>query len=186
MRIAKYKEFVMRWEGSMGRDTVDSSSKYPCPTPFNGKTGWHTVKGVTYAAWVRVFGKNNDARFFAMNDDDWFNVFKTSFWSKVRCSEFSNFSISVLVCEIAWVCGVGQAPKSLQRAIKNCGKDIIVDGIIGNTTIRLANDIDPVVLFDAIQAERERFFRSISKGKNVKFLKGWLNRVNDATKNFRP
>jgi hypothetical protein len=73
----KYVKFVYKWEGGLSRDKADSASKFPCPTPHNGLTGWHTNIGITYAVWKGMYGKNNDARFFAMGADDWWNVFKT-------------------------------------------------------------------------------------------------------------
>jgi lysozyme family protein len=59
---------------------------------------------------------------------------------------------------------------------------------LGNKTIAAANSIPPQVLFDALTTERERFFRYIGRpgSKNAKFLKGWLNRLADYKKTFRP
>jgi lysozyme family protein len=87
---------------------------------------------------------------------------------------------------MAWGSGAKQAVKSLQQAILNCGVTVVKDGIIGNNTIKAANSIEPRVLFDALTSERERFFRAIGKGKNAKFLRGWLRRLEDYKNTFRP
>jgi len=60
--------------------------------------------------------------------------------------------------------------------------------MLGNKTIAAANSIAPQVLFDALTNERERFFRYIGRPgtKNSKFLKGWMNRLDDYRKTFRP
>jgi len=184
--INKYIAFTKKWEGGLSRDTADSASKYPCPTPYNGKTGWHTNVGITYKVWASMFGKGNDARFFAMNAEDWFNVFKTLYWNSVRADEFKSINVAIFVTGMAWGSGSKQAVKSLQVSIEKCGVKCDVDGIIGNNTIKAANSIDPTKLFDALTNERERFFRAIGVGKNAKFLKGWLNRLNDYRKTFRP
>ena len=184
--IEKYIAFTRKWEGGLSRDVNDSASKHPCPTPFLGKNGYHTNIGITYAVWVKMFGKNNDTRFYAMKAEDWFNVFKTLYWNGVRADEFKSQNIAIFVTGMAWGSGAKQAVKSLQQAILNCGVTVVKDGIIGNNTIKAANSIEPQVLFDALTSERERFFRAIGKGKNAKFLKGWLNRLADYKKTFRP
>ena len=186
--IEKYIQFVLKWEGGMSRDKSDSASSFPCPTLYNKVGGWHTVKGITYAVWCNFYGKNKDQRFFEMNADDWFNVFKTLYWNSVRADEFKSINVAIFVTGMCWGSGKSQAVTSLQRAISNCGVAIDKDGILGNTTIRLANSLEPRVLFDALTAERERFFRAIGRpnSKNAKFLKGWLNRLEDYKKTFRP
>ena len=69
--INDYVAFTKKWEGGLSRDVSDSASKNPCPTPFNGKSGWHTNVGITYAVWRSEFGKDNDVRFFEMNNKDY-------------------------------------------------------------------------------------------------------------------
>jgi len=184
--IEKYVKFTKKWEGGLSRDKNDSASSYPCPTPFNGKTGYHTNVGITYKAWVSFFGTDNDARFFAMNSEDWFKIFKKGYWDGVRGDAYNSQNIAIFVTGMAWGSGVRQASKSLQVAINHCGKQCDVDGIIGVKTILLANSIEPKKLFDALTNERERFFYAIGVGKNAKFLTGWLNRLNDYRFTFRP
>jgi lysozyme family protein len=184
--IEKYVAFTKRWEGGLSRDVNDSASSFPCPTPFNGKSGWHTNIGITYAVWRKMYGSAKDARFFAMSSEDWWNVFKTLYWNGVRGDEFKSINIAIFVTGMAWGSGKKQAVKSLQQAIINCGVKVDKDGILGNQTINAANSIDPRQLFDALTTERERFFRAIGVGKNAKFLKGWLNRLEDYKKTFRP
>jgi lysozyme family protein len=89
---------------------------------------------------------------------------------------------------MAWGSGKKQAVMSLQQAIINCGVAVDKDGVLGNKTISAANSIEPTKLFDALTAERERFFRYIGRPgtKNAKFLNGWMNRLTDYRKTFRP
>lgn len=186
--IKKYVAFTKKWEGGLSRDTADSASKYPCPTKHDGKSGWHTNVGITYAAWVEYFGTNKDDRFFAMNAEDWFKIFKKGYWDGVKGDQFKSQNIAIIVTGVAWGSGVKQAGMTLQRAILNCGSFVDKDGVIGKHTISAANSIDPRKLFDALIAERERFFKAIGRpgSKNAKFLKGWLRRLADYKKTFRP
>jgi lysozyme family protein len=186
--IDKYIEFTKRWEGGLSRDKADSASKTPCPTPYKGLGGYHTNIGITYAVWKNMYGSANDTRFFSMNNEDWFNVFKTLYWNTVRASEFDSQNVAIFVTGMAWGSGKKQAVTSLQQAILNCSIKVDKDGVLGNKTIAAANSIPPQVLFDALTTERERFFRYAGRpgSKNAKFLKGWLNRLADYKKTFRP
>lgn len=186
--IEKYVEFTKKWEGGLSRDKADSASSTPCPTLYKGLGGYHTNVGITYIVWKKMYGAKNDQRFFDMNSEDWFNVFKTLYWNGVRGDEYISKNVAIFVTGMAWGSGKKQAVKSLQTAIKNCGVEISIDSVLGNTTIRLANSIEPQKLFDALTTERERFFRYIGRPgtKNSKFLKGWLNRLNSYKENFRP
>lgn len=184
--IEKYIKFVKKWEGGLSRDKNDSASSFPCPTPYNGKTGWHTNAGITYAAWVNFYGNTKDADFYRMPSDMWFNIFKKGYWDKVRGDSYISKNIAIFVTGMAWGSGSKQAATSLQRAINMCGVKIEIDGAIGPLTIGAANAIEPRKLFDALANERERFFYAIGVGKNTKFLRGWLNRLEDYKKTFRP
>lgn len=184
--IEKYVKFTKKWEGGLSKDKSDSASAFPCPTPYKGILGYHTNAGVTYKTWVSFFGKDNDQRFFTMNADDWFHIFKQGYWDSVRGDAFNSQNIAVIVTGMAWGSGARQAVKSLQVAINHCGFKCDVDGLIGKNTINAANSIEPQKLFDAIINERRRFFYEIGVGKNAKFLTGWLNRLEDYQYTFRP
>ena len=186
--INDYIAFTKKWEGGLSRDLSDSASKNPCPTPFNSKSGWHTNVGITYAVWRSEFGKDNDTRFFAMNNEDWFRVFKGLYWDSVKGDDYKCFSVAVIVTGMAWGSGSARAGITLQTALNKLGKNVTVDGKVGMRTIESANSCNDVELFDEIMRLRIAFFKSIGAvGKtNNKFLKGWLNRANDYIKTFRP
>ena len=184
--IEKYIKFIRKWEGGLSRNTSDSCSSYPCPTPYNGKTGYHTNAGICYSTWVGFFGKDNDAEFFTMPSDMWFQVFKKGYWDGVHADDFNSKNVAVIVTGMAWGSGAKQAGKSLQVAINHCGVKCEIDGVIGKQTIACANSIEPTKLFNALIEERKRFFYAIGVGKNAKFLKGWLNRLSDYQSTFQP
>ena len=196
MEIEKYKgvtindyiAFTKKWEGGLSRDTSDSASKNPCPTPYQGKSGWHTNVGITYAVWRSEFGVANDGRFFNMNNEDWFRVFKGLYWDSVKGDQYNSFSVAVIVTGMAWGSGSARAGITLQQALNNLNKPVAVDGQIGMKTIAAANSCNELELFDELMRLRIAFFKSIGAvGKtNNKFLKGWLNRANDYIKTFRP
>jgi len=184
--IEKYVVFTKKWEGGLSKDKSDSASSYPCPTPYKGKTGYHTNAGITYKAWVSFFGTDNDSRFYLMNAEDWFKIFKKGYWDAVKGDLYMSQNIAIFVTGMAWGSGAKQAIKSLQTAINHCGVKCEVDGVIGSQTINAANSIEPRVLFDTLTNERERFFYAIGVGKNAKFINGWINRLNAYRSTFRP
>jgi len=188
MNLETYIKFTKKWEGGLSRDTSDSASSYPCPTSYKGISGYHTNVGITYRVWQSVFGKNNDARFFEMNNEDWFKVFKSLYWDSVKGDDYKCFSIAVIVTGMAWGSGASRASITLQQAINNCGGHVAVDGKIGMKTIAGANAINDIQLFDEIMRLRIEFFKAISEpgSKNAKFRNGWLNRAKDYIKTFRP
>ena len=186
--IDDYIAFTKRWEGGLSRDPKDSASAFPCPTPYKGKSDWHTNAGVTYKVWRSLFGPAEDPRFFQMNTADWTNVFRTLYWNAVRGDEFKSANIAVFAAELAWMSGKPRAVRTLQTAISNCGIRCDVDGKLGNETMAAANACKAGPLFDAIAAERERYYRAIGAPgtKNSSFLRGWLNRLEDLKRSFRP
>lgn len=186
MTLSDFIIFERKWEGSLSRHTSDSASKTPCPTPFKGKSGWHTNAGITYSVWSKKFGKLNDQRFFEMSNEDWFTVFDSLYYSKVKAGSFTSLSIGFMVTTIAWGSGARQAGLTLQYAINKTGGNVVVDGAIGNKSIAASNAIPPKELFDELVKQRADFFQHIAKGKNAVFLKGWMNRMNAFEKRFRP
>jgi lysozyme family protein len=89
---------------------------------------------------------------------------------------------------MAWGSGQHRAIITLQQALNNLGKHVAIDGKIGPMTIKASNELDNTILFDELIRLREAFFIAISKPgmKNAKFRKGWLNRLADYNKTFRP
>ena len=186
MKIEDFIVIMKRWEGGLSRNTSDSASKNPCPTVHNGYSGWHTNKGITYAVWKSHFGSKNDTRFFAMNDKDWFEIFDKLYFKAVKGHDFTCLNIGCMVAEFAWGSGPIPAVKLLQQACNELGGKLLIDGVIGPNTLKVANSLDTKKLFDKLIEVRREFFISISKGKNSVFLKGWLNRLENNASLFRP
>lgn len=194
----KLKPFIKKWEGGLSNSQADSAKSYPCPTPLNGKL-YHTNMGITYAAWVARFGKYNNKRFLNMNDADWATIFKDLYWDPVNADIIPYESTAFILVAWAWGSGTVSAAEKFQRALNELGANLTVDGKIGPKTCAAIKEHDEVELFDKLCDVRERFFRYISdpaNGKtparkaqyqnNQKNLKGWLNRLSDFRKTFRP
>lgn len=195
----KIVPFFKLKEGGLSRDLNDTAKKYPCPTTYNGKAGYHTNKGITYATWVGTFGKDCDDRFFAMSDEDWGVIFKQKYWDSVKGDVLPYQSMADVMVSWAWGSGPKTAIKQMQRMLNQMGGDLDPDGKLGNLTISEMKKHNETTLFDKACQIRESFFRYISderNGKtpsqkqayknNAKNLQGWLNRLSDFKKKFRP
>jgi lysozyme family protein len=189
--IKKFVDFTKKWEGGLSSDRHDSASSFTNPIPWMGELGWHTNKGITWAAWVSKFGDSKESaiEFYKMPDDKWFQVFKEGYWDKVRADDIDSFAVAVYVTGMAWGSGPKPAIKLLQKAINNISdKKVSEDGVIGPNTLRATNACDESELFDELLKVREDFFRKIaSRGsENARFLNGWLRRLEDYRKTFSP
>lgn len=177
--------FFIKWEGGLSRNPNDSASSHCCPTPHpkNGLTDYHTNKGVTYSTFVHYFGYDNDDMFYEMNSNFWGIIFKSGYWDKVKGDSIKHQSIANTLVSWAWGSGSRTAIKEMQRVL-----GVTVDGWIGKQTIGAINEADECELFDKCLARREWFFRTIAerRPKNRRFLKGWLNRLNDFNEKYQP
>jgi len=89
--------FFYKWEGGTSNDPSDSASSYDC-----GVDNIHTNKGVTYSAWVGVFGENQVERFLDMTDCDWGLIFKSKYWDRVKGDEIKSQAIANVLVSWAW------------------------------------------------------------------------------------
>lgn len=49
--MEKYKHIIphiLKWEGGLSNHKNDSASKNPCPVTYNGVSGYHTNRGITW------------------------------------------------------------------------------------------------------------------------------------------
>jgi lysozyme family protein len=86
--------------------------------------------------------------------------------------------------------GTGTAIKLLQRAMNDLlpkEKWVKVDGVLGQQALTVAKTLNPVQLALRLCDRREERYRAIVRAnpKLGKFLKGWLNRLNDLRKNIK-
>jgi lysozyme family protein len=193
--------FFYKWEGGLSRDVNDSQAKFPCPTPYKGKSGYHTNKGIAYSTWVSFFGKTNDLRFLEMNHEDWGDIFKAGYWNKVLGDHAPYQSLAEVLTSWAWGSGSVTAIRQLQGMLRKQGKNIARDGKLSATgeTFRACAEFSELGLFNLCVAHRRAFFHYITTEANGKtaaerqrfrnnrvFLRGWLNRLDEFEKTFKP
>lgn len=99
--------------------------------------------------------------------------FYKTIWNSVKCDNLPA-GVDYLVYDFAVNAGAGQSAKLLQRAV-----GVPADGGIGPVTLAAVNSKDAKELIDLFTEQKEAFYNLIVKNRpeQVKFLKGWMNRV---------
>lgn len=170
--------YLQKSEGGLSRSTKDTASSYPSPYVYNGQTGWHTNKGITYktfessasGAGYSVTADN----FLKMPNEIWGKILKMYYWDPMYCNLYESQAIANAVVDFAWASGTGGSKKAL---IKYLGKKgIKVDGAvsIAKAFNNLAKKDGELQVFNDLIDERKRFFKSLNQPANEK---GWLNRM---------
>lgn len=96
-------------------------------------------------------------------------IYKRDYWDRCRCDDLP-FEVRFDVFDAAVNSGVSQASKWLQRAV-----GAKPDGIIGNLTIKAAQQIDGMTIAMRINGERLKFMTDLPTWQH--FGKGWARRI---------
>lgn len=160
-----YKPIVLKWEGKYAGN-IDGMI---C-----------TMKGVTLATYQKYCKQKglkcpNCFDLKKIPDEHWNEICKEMFWDKWKADEIKSQSIAQLLVDWTWVSGV-YGIKYPQQLL-----GVKVDGIVGQKTIAAINGYpDQKELFNKLWNRRKKHFEDIAKSPSkAKFLKGWLNRLND-------
>ena len=177
---------ILKWEGGFVNDPADS--------------GGATNKGVTLATY-KAYRKAHKMKpptvedLKRITDDEVLAILKEFFWDKMQADEIKNQSIANLCVNTLWGSGKGYI-KTIQSVL-----GVKQDGVVGPVTLAKINGWQPQKdLFDRLWWRRKKFFEDIVatsvkayekkigrpamereklKYTNKRFLRGWLNRLND-------
>lgn len=166
--INKLIPFILKWEGGYINDPDDA--------------GGATNMGVTIGTWRKVgYDKDGDGDIDVddlrlLSKDDVVNhVLKPHYWNRWRADEIKSQSVANILVD--WVWGSGKWGIVIPQRILGVKQD----GIVGPLTLSALNAREPAELFAAIKAARVNYIDDICRKRraNLKFKKGWLNRLND-------
>lgn len=151
--------FVLRMEGGYVHDPDDR--------------GGATNKGVTqgtYDAWLESVGQpSRSVR--ELTDDEVEAIYHGRYWVEAKCDALP-WPVSAAHFDAAVNHGVGRAKRMLQEAL-----GVTADGIVGPVTLAAAAAADPAELMNGMLWIRVDFYYRISRGNQLKFLRGWLRRL---------
>lgn len=158
--------FIKKWEGGFVNDPAD--------------LGGATNKGITLKTYQvyctkRGLSKATPESLKVMPDKHWIEIFKSMYWDRWRADEIYSQSIANILVDWVWASGV----HGIKRVQNKIG--VLPDGIVGTKTLTAINAEDPEVLFKVLKKARTDFIEEIchKRPANLKFRKGWLNRIND-------
>lgn len=168
--MAQYNKLIphiLKWEGGWGNDPVDK--------------GGPTMKGVTLATYtIYCYSKGRPTptqkQLKAITKDEWEDIFKSMFWDKWKADEIKSQSIANLLVDWTWTSGQ-PGIKYPQQVL-----GVVADGKVGPKTLAALNNYpNQKELWQKLWNRRKKHFEAIvtANPSQKKFLKGWLNRLND-------
>ena len=165
--VTKIVPHILKWEGGWANDPDD--------------LGQATNKGVTYKTYKLYCRRKGlpeptieDLK--NLTDDEFTDILKTMYWDACQGDRIESQSVANAIVDWAWNSGTVTAVKEVQRIL-----GVKDDGIIGNIPLASINSRSPLPMFGAIQQARIAYLERICMARpaNKKYIRGWLNRVND-------
>lgn len=183
--IKKLSPIVAKWEAGFVNDPKDK--------------GGATNMGITIGTWRQIgYDKDGDGDIDVqdirlLNEHDFAAVLKI-YWNRWIANKILNQSVANILVD--WVFTSGAWGIKIPQRILGVEED----GIVGPKTLKALNAECPKELFQKLFKAREKFFKDIAtnsviayekkikrkateaekmKHTQKRFIKGWLNRLND-------
>ena len=156
---------ILKHEGGYSNDPLDS--------------GGRTNLGVTQRVWEEFVGHPvTEADMKALTPQKVGSMYKLKYWNPSYCEVLPK-GLDYVVFDFAVNAGTGRSVKTLQQAI-GC----VADGVIGPKTMAAINDANPKDLIAKFSDARADFYQGIvaRKPDQARFIRGWLNRVEESRK----
>ena len=156
---------ILKHEGGYVNDPLDS--------------GGRTNLGVTQRVWEEFVGHPvSEADMRALTPEIIAPMYKLKYWNPSYCEVLPK-GLDYVVFDFAVNAGTGRSVKTLQQAI-GC----VSDGVIGPKTMAVINDANTKDLIAKFSDARADFYQGIvaRKPDQARFIKGWLNRVEESRK----
>ncbi|OFY84124.1 MAG: hypothetical protein A3F72_19795 [Bacteroidetes bacterium RIFCSPLOWO2_12_FULL_35_15] len=170
--------YIRKAEGGLSRATTDSASKNPAPFTYNGKTGWHTNKGVTWTTFSSLaptlaYAASAD-NFFKMPDFIWEKIYRNGYWNPMQADKIKSDAIAIAIVDYAWAFGVGGAQSRLKVWVKSTfGMDAKKMADVVATINKQSNEADT---FNKLIIHRKAAFAALKQPANEE---GWFSRMDE-------
>jgi len=165
MRFEECLARVLKHEGGYVHDSLDS--------------GGRTNLGVTQRVWEEWVGHPvSEADMRALTPEKVTKLYKQRYWNPAYCEVLPK-GLDYVVFDFAVNAGTGRSVKTLQQAI-GC----VADGVIGPKTMAAINGANAKDIIAKFSDARADFYQGIvaRKPDQARFIKGWLNRVEETKK----
>lgn len=177
--------YIKKWEGGFIND----------PTDRGGATNMGITIG-TFEAYCRckAYPRPTVGRLKRLTEKEWLDILKTMFWDRWKADTIKSQKVANILVDWVW-CSGSHGILIPQRLL-----GVKVDGIVGEKTLEALNAQDPDKFFQVVFDARKKFLQDITAGSirryearigrkatqaelmkhtNKRFLKGWLNRLED-------
>lgn len=184
-KVESIVPFILKWEtGTTGigltNEQLFEKAKKKGFANDPDDLGGATMCGVTLVTFTEYcrrkgYPRPTVERLKALQYVEWLEILKTMFWDRWKADQIQNPSVALILVD--WVWGSGKYGITIpQTAI-----GVTADGIVGPKTIAAVNAREPKQLFDLIKNKRVAYIERICKSRptNLKYKKGWMNRLND-------
>lgn len=108
------------------------------------------------------------------------DIYYRDWWTKLQCSQIKHDAIAQKLMDTAVNVGVGTGVRIAQKALKDIGAKVTVDGKIGPQTIGAINSAQPNTLLQAMRNRQAEHYRKLIERNPAlaKYERGWLSRAN--------
>lgn len=177
--------YIKKWEGGFVHDPADAG----------GATNMGVTIG-TYEVYCRKKGypRPTVERLKKLTEKEWVDILKTLYWDRWQADSIKSQKVANILVD--WVWGSGKYGITIPQRLLGVEQD----GVVGEKTLKAINDADPDELFESIFNARRKFLEDITarsirryeerigrkatekellKHTNKRFLKGWMNRLED-------
>ena len=177
--------YIKKWEGGFVHDPADAG----------GATNMGVTIG-TYEVYCRKKGYPRPTvdRLKGLTEKEWIDILKTLYWDRWQADRIKSQKVANILVD--WVWGSGKYGITIPQQLLGVEQD----GVVGEKTLKAINDADPDELFESIFDARREFLEDITarsikryeerigrkatekellKHTNKRFLKGWMNRLED-------
>lgn len=170
-RFKECLKFVLKWEGGYSPPRVGD------PNPTN----YGVTQSVYDAYRERKKQPLRSVRFITMDEVE--EIYREFYWLRSKSDKLP-VPLDLVHFDTSVNMGVGTAGKLLQRSLNNHlppKEQVKVDGIVGNETLSAIKKVPLKDLISTYINLRKSTYLRIANTNPTKrrFLKGWLNRLND-------
>ena len=184
-RVELLAPYIKKWEGGFVHDPADAG----------GATNMGVTIG-TYEVYCRKKGYPRPTvdRLKGLKEKEWIDILETLYWDRWQADRIKSQKVANILVD--WVWGSGKYGINIPQRLLGVEQD----GVVGEKTLKAVNDADPDELFESIFDARCKFLEDITarsirkyeerigrkatekellKHTNKRFLKGWMNRLED-------
>lgn len=149
-------------------------------TQTPGDRGGATKFGITLSTLQKVKPGATVTDVANLSEAQARQIYQTKYWDAGQIDKMP-IGVQDLVFDMSVEHGLGGSTIIVQRALKDLGSNVSIDGKLGNNTLNAMQDFKPNLLRLSILQERKKWVEDIVKNdpSQAKFLSGWKKRIAD-------